>query len=255
MTATQPPLPTPAAAAPELSIVIPAYNEAHKIARDVEAASQFLFEQNLAGEIIVSDDGSRDGTAATARARTVPAPLTLRVVEQETNRGKGAAVRAGMLVTTGRYVMFADSGVCIPYGQAMRGLGLLRADQCDIAHASRKRADSVIVNPQPLHRRWLSRVFRTAVDTYLGLPYRLTDTQCGFKMYRGDLARTLYAQCRTEGFLFDLEIILRAGQAGARIAEFPVTWSCDPDSRLRPGKTAVRTIAELNSIKRSVGHP
>jgi hypothetical protein len=72
-------------------------------------------------------------------------------------------------------------------------------------------------------------------------------------MYKGDVARRLYAQCQTEGFLFDLEIIFRAKRAGMRIAEFPVTWSCDPDSRLRAGRTAVRTIVELRDIKRAVG--
>jgi dolichyl-phosphate beta-glucosyltransferase len=237
---------------PELSIVIPAYNEAHKIARDVEAAGRFLTEQKMPGQIIVSDDGSADGTAATARACSVPAGVTLQVIEQMTNRGKGAAVRAGMLASTGTFAMFADSGVCITYEQALRGLELLRSGQCAIAHASRKRADSVITNPQPFHRRMFSRAFRLAVDVYMGLPYRLTDTQCGFKIYRGDVARSLYAQCLTDGFLFDLEITLRAGQAGLRIAEFPVTWSCDPDSRLRAGRTAVRTVKELRSIKRSV---
>jgi dolichyl-phosphate beta-glucosyltransferase len=237
---------------PELSIVIPAYNEAHKIARDIEAGSRFLIEQGLSGEIIVSDDGSGDDTAGTARGCSVPSEVTLKVLGQETNRGKGAAVRAGMLASSGRYAMFADSGVCIPYEQAMRGLELLRAGECAIAHASRKRSDSVIVNPQPLHRRMFSRAFRLAADLYLGLPYRLTDTQCGFKMYRGDVARSLYGQCETEGFLFDLEIIIRAGKAGLRIAEFPVTWSCDPDTRLRTGRTIVRTIEELKGIKRTV---
>jgi dolichyl-phosphate beta-glucosyltransferase len=248
---TAPPTPTDPTA-PDLSIVIPAYNEAHKIARDVEAAGRFLVEQNLTGEVIVSDDGSRDDTAGTARACSVPAPLVLKVIEQATNRGKGAAVRAGMAASTGRYAMFADSGVCIPYDQALRGLELLKSGQCEIAHASRKRADSIIVNPQPLHRRMFSRAFRLAVDVYLGLPYRLSDTQCGFKLYRGDVARQLYGACQTEGFLFDLEIIIRAGKAGLRIAEFPVTWSCDPDSRLRAGRTTVRTIHELKGIKRTV---
>jgi dolichyl-phosphate beta-glucosyltransferase len=238
--------------APQLSIVIPAYNEAHKIARDVEAAAKFLRDQQMTGEIIVSDDGSGDDTVGAARACAVPPPLTLTVIGQERNRGKGAAVRAGMAASRGEFVMFADSGVCIPYEQALRGLELLRAGSCEIAHASRKRVDSVITNPQPFHRRVLSRVFRTAVDAFLGLPYRLTDTQCGFKLYQGELGRTLYAQCLTDGFLFDLEIILRAKKAGARIAEFPVTWSCDPDSRLRPGRTAIRTIVELRRIKRSV---
>jgi dolichyl-phosphate beta-glucosyltransferase len=240
------------ATAPEFSIVIPTYNEAHKVARDIGAAATFLMQERIIGEIIISDDGIRDDTAAIARAVSVPPPLTLKVITQDRNRGKGAAVRAGILDSAGQYVMFADSGVCIPYAQAMRGLVLLRTNKCEIAHASRKRTDSIITNPQPLHRRVLSRIFRSAVDTYMGLPYRLTDTQCGFKLYRGDLARSLYSECLTEGFLFDLEIILRAKKANARIAEFPVTWSCDPDSRLRPAKTAIRTSKELRSIKRAV---
>jgi dolichyl-phosphate beta-glucosyltransferase len=242
----------PAEPAPELSIVIPAYNEAHKIAHDVEAAGKFFADHHMTGEVIVSDDGSQDQTAQTARACSVPAGVTLNVIAQGTNRGKGAAVRAGVLASTGQYVLFADSGVCIPYDQALRGLALLRSGKWDIAHASRKRIDSMIVNPQPVHRRILSRVFRFAADVYLGVPYRLTDTQCGFKMYKGDLGRRLYAQCRTDGFLFDLEIIHLARRAGARIAEFPVTWSCDPDTRLRTGRTALRTIVELREIKRAV---
>ncbi|MDB5319763.1 MAG: hypothetical protein JWN40_1394 [Phycisphaerales bacterium] len=249
---TAPPSPRIGVDEPELSIVIPAYNEAHKIALDVQAAGQFFTDHQLSGEIIISDDGSDDNTAGAARACAVSGPVTLKVLGQPTNRGKGAAVRAGMAVSHGQYVMFADSGVCIPYEQALRGLTLLRSGQCEIAHASRKRVDSVITNPQPFHRRMLSRVFRSAVDAYMGLPYRLTDTQCGFKLYRGSLARELYSQCLTDGFLFDLEIILRAKKAGARIAEFPVTWSCDPDSRLRPGRTAIRTIVEMRGIKRSV---
>lgn len=238
--------------APELSIVVPAYNEHHKVARDVEAASAFLLEQQIDGEIIISDDGSDDDTAGVARQAPVPDNVQFEVLANTPNRGKGAAVRAGILASTGRYVMFADSGVCIPFEQAMRGLTLLRAGECEIAHASRKRIDSVITNPQPLHRRILSRIFRTTVNAYMGLPYRLTDTQCGFKLYRGDIARDLYRECLTEGFLFDLEIILRAKKRGLRIAEFPVTWSCDPDSRLRPGKTAIRTIVEMRRIKKLV---
>lgn len=242
----------PASATVDFSIVIPAYNESHKIARDVHAAAAFLVEQKLSGQVIVSDDGSRDGTAEIARTTPVPPGVELIVLEPPANRGKGAAVRAGILASTGQYVMFADSGVCIPYEQALRGLALLRAGKCEIAHASRKRHDSVITLPQPFHRRVLSRVFRSAVHVFLGLPYRLTDTQCGFKVYQGDAARALYGECQIDGFLFDLEVILRAKRHDYRICEFPVTWSCDPDSRLRPGRTAIRTLVELSAIKRSV---
>ena len=242
----------------DLSIVIPAFNEHHKVPRDVEAASHFLRDERLRGEIIVSDDGSEDGTAEAARraGEELPAELRdsvmVRVIVAPENRGKGAAVRAGVLASRGRYVMFADSGVCIPFEQTLRGLELIRSGQCKIAHASRKRVDSVITNPQPWHRRVFSRMFRTAVNTFVGLPYRLTDTQCGFKVYDGEVARALYGQCIDDGFLFDLETILRASHLGYRIAEFPVTWSCDPDTRLNPAKQAIRTFPELIKIKRAI---
>ena len=242
----------------DLSIVIPAFNEHHKVPRDVEAASHFLRDERLRGEIIVSDDGSEDGTADAARraGEELPAELrdlvAVRVIVAPENRGKGAAVRSGVLASRGRYVMFADSGVCIPFEQTLRGLELIRSGQCEIAHASRKRVDSVITNPQPWQRRLFSRMFRTAVNTFVGLPYRLTDTQCGFKVYDGEVGRALYGQCIDDGFLFDLETILRASHLGYRIAEFPVTWSCDPDTRLNPTKQAIRTFPELMKIKRAI---
>jgi glycosyltransferase involved in cell wall biosynthesis len=242
----------------DLSIVIPAFNEHHKVPRDVEAASHFLRDEGLRGEIIVSDDGSEDGTADAAQrageelSRELRDSVAVRVIVAEQNCGKGAAVRAGVLASRGRYVMFADSGVCIPFEQTLRGLELIRSGDCEIAHASRKRVDSVITNPQPWHRRVFSRVFRAAVNTFVGLPYRLTDTQCGFKVYDGDVARALYARCIDDGFLFDLETILRASHLGYRIAEFPVTWSCDPDTRLNPTKQAIRTFPELMKIKRAI---
>ena len=242
----------------DLSIIIPAYNEHHKVPRDIEAASHFFRDCNLKGEIIISDDGSDDATADAARAASDDLPpelrniVSVRVIVADHNRGKGAAVRTGVAVSRGKYVMFADAGVCIPFEQTMRGLDLIRAGQCEIAHASRKRIDSVITNPQPWHRRLFSKVFRTAAHTFVNLPYRLTDTQCGFKVYDGQVARTLYAQCIDDGFLFDIETILRASHLGYRIAEFPVTWSCDPDTRLNPAKQALRTFPELIKIKRAI---
>jgi hypothetical protein len=83
----------------------------------------------------------------------------------------------------------------------------------------------------------------------MNLPGHLTDTQCGFKAYRGDVARELYGQCRTDGFMFDLEILMRARKKGYRVAEFPVHWACDPDSRLRPAKILGSTISELRRVK------
>ncbi len=232
----------------DLSIVIPAYRESHKIARDVTVAGEFLAKQSLRGEVIVADDGSPDGTADAADAAAVPPGIERRVLRLE-HRGKGHAVRQGMIASRGDYVMFADSGLCVPFADVLPALDQLRSGQCDIANGSRKMDTSVIARSQSLYRRVLSRFFRWVVLRALHLPRDLTDTQCGFKVYRGVVARELYADCVIDGFMFDLELLIRARQRGYSFREFPVHWSCDPDSRLRPSRILGRSWRELLSLR------
>ncbi len=234
----------------DLSIVIPAYNEAAKIARDVDAAARFLVDQRLAGEILVVDDGSQDDTSKVAEAVPVPPGIERKVIRYAPHRGKGCAVRTGMVATRGEYALFADSGLCVPFGNALRGLELLRKGTCEIAHGSRKMAGSLLKVPQPAYRRLLSRVFRAVVLDLMGIPHNLTDTQCGFKVYRGDVARELYRDCRSDGFVFDIEVLMRAQHRGFTVREFPVEWVCDLDSRLRPTRNLFGILLELVRIKR-----
>lgn len=234
----------------DLSIVIPVYNESHKIARDVGAAAAFLNENNLAGQIIIVDDGSKDNTAEIAGSAEVTQNVNIEVIRYEKHRGKGYAVRKGIEQTTGEFVMFGDSGCCVPYQNTLRGLDLLKSGQCDIAHGSRKIEGSRINTSQNLYRRICSKVFHWYVINSLKVPAELTDTQCGFKVYRGDVARHLYKECVTDGFAFDIEIIMRAQKEGYRIKEFPIDWTCDPDSRLSPTRSLRCVLAELRAIKR-----
>lgn len=236
----------------DLSIVIPEFNEAGKIARDVEAAGAFLTGQGMSGEILVVDDGSTDGSAEQAAAAPVPDGVERRVIRCEINRGKGSAVRTGMIRTKGDIIMFADAGLCIPYEQCLRGMALIREDGCDIAHGSRGLPESIITRPKSLYRRILTGVFRFVMPFLSGIPRTLSDTQCGFKMYRGEVGRELYEQCVCGGFLFDVETVLRAVRAGWKIGEFPVTWHSDPDSRLHPARSIPRLIGELRAIRRAV---
>ncbi len=238
----------------DLSIVIPALDEGKKIGRDVEAAATFLEGNHLAGEIIVVDDGSKDNTAEAAKNVEIFSGATLKVVRYEHHRGKGYAVRRGIKETSGEYVMFADSGCCVPYEDVLRGLGLLKSGACDIAHGSRKMRGCKIQKTQSRYRRICSRIFHWFVIYGMKIPAEFTDTQCGFKMYRGDVARHLYDECITDGFMFDIEIIMRAQKEGYRIKEFPVDWSCDRDSRLSPTRSLWRVLFELMTIKRRSGH-
>jgi len=236
----------------DLSIVIPAFEESRKIARDVEAAAAFLKGEGLAGEIIVVDDGSRDDTAAAAKEADIPPNVRLNIIRYDTHRGKGYAVRTGMAASRGDYVMFADSGGCVPYEYTLRGLGMLKSGACDLAHGSRKLPESRIQRPQAWYRRILSRIFRQVITRALKVPAELTDTQCGFKIYHGDVARALYGACITDGFMFDVELIMRARRLNYRIREFPIEWTSDRDSRLSLIQHAGCVRRELLMIRRTL---
>ncbi len=236
----------------DISIVIPALNEGKKIARDVESAASFLKDNYLSGEIIVIDDGSGDNTAEAAKKAQIPSEIKLNVIRLQQHRGKGYAVRAGIKQAQGEYVMFADSGCCVPCENALRGLDLLKSGACDMAHGSRKMRASHITRAQSLYRQICAGIFHWFVIRYMKVPAELTDTQCGFKIYKGDAGRKLYGECITDGFAFDIEVILRARKEGYRIKEFPVDWACDPDSRLSPSRSFWRILGELRTIKRTL---
>jgi len=236
----------------DLSIIIPAFEESRKIARDIEKAAEFLDSNDFKGEIIVVDDCSGDGTVQVAESTKVPPPTTLKVLSYQPHRGKGYAVRTGMMASTGDYAMFADSGLCVPYEDVLRGLDLLKNGACDIAHGSRKMRGCHIEKPQSLYRRICSKMFHWLVIHDMKVPAEFTDTQCGFKIYKGDVARHLYGECITDGFTFDIEIIMRAQKESYRIKEFPIDWTCDRDSRLSPTRSSFHVLSELLAIRRAL---
>ncbi|OGD35101.1 MAG: hypothetical protein A2V45_08445 [Candidatus Aminicenantes bacterium RBG_19FT_COMBO_58_17] len=235
----------------DISIVIPAFNEAGKIGRDIESASTFLHENGFGGEVIVVDDGSSDDTAGEARRANVLPPIRKIILRLESNSGKGAAVRRGILESRGEVVLYADSGTCIPYGNALSVIKRIAAGELDIALASRRLKGTLIKRDRPLRRRIISRLFHRAAVIIAGLPRRITDSQCGFKVYEGKAARELFAGLATPGFLFELEIILKALRRGYRLEEFPVEWTCDLDSRLRPAVQAGSVFRELLKVRSS----
>ncbi len=234
----------------DISIIIPVFNESRKIARDIEVASAFLMSNSLKGEIIVVDDGSQDITFEVAKAVEVSKEIQLKVIRYDHHRGKGFAVRTGINASTGESVMFADSGYCVPYHYFLTGLQMLKDGECDIAHGSRKLKQSLIHAPQAWYRRAISIFFRWLIIIVVKVPARFTDTQCGFKIYRGAVARELYGACVTDGFLFDVEIILRALRRQFQVKEFPIEWTADRDSRTTQTLNIKDLLAELVTIKR-----
>jgi len=231
----------------DVSIIIPAFNEQAKISTDIISAEHFLLENKFTGQIIIVDDGSTDKTFQVAEQTKVKKPIMLLVIKVPQHVGKGNAIRTGVNCSQGRYVLFADSGNCIPYKYALSAIRMIQEGQCDMGYASRKLPQSTILKPQSLRRQITSWIFRNIVLFRL-VPSELTDTQCGFKVYKGDIARKLYAQSVCDGFLLDVEIIKRAVKNKYRIREFPVEWSCDPDSRLSLFKNLPKLIRELGRL-------
>ena len=236
----------------DLTIIIPVFNESKKIKRDILAASEFLVKNEIKGEIIIVDDGSSDNTAEVAKKVKISKDVPLHVLRYSIHKGKGFAVREGVKKSIGEYVIFADSGECVLFDFILHGLELLKSNKCDIAHGSRFLDESKIIRPHLFSRQVSSAVFRKIFKFVLNIPSELTDTQCGFKIYKGDVARLLYESCITDGFMFDIEIILRASKNGYRIKEFPVEWTADLDSRLSQVRMPLSILFELVKIKRVI---
>jgi dolichyl-phosphate beta-glucosyltransferase len=231
-----------------VSIVIPVWNESGKIIPEIEAAILFLDMKRLNGEVIISDDGSTDDTVRAIENWNAASKVPVKILQNQ-HLGKGNAVRRGILEARGDIVLFIDSGNCIPYEDVWEGILLVDHGECDIAHGSRYMPESQILVPKGLTRRILSFLFRKFARIYMHLPAHLTDTQCGLKIYRKEVAHRLYDLCFTRGFIFDIEIILRARKEGFTIFEFPVHWSSDPDSRLFIIRSVPGIFRELQKIK------
>lgn len=231
----------------ELSIVIPAFKESAKIERDIRAAADFLTKNRIDGEIIVVDDGSPDDTTACAMALQSSVE-NLRVLSYEPNRGKGHALHYGMTRARGRIIMFADAGLCVPYDIGLIGMTMLDLGMCDIAHGSRRMRGS-IKRAQPLYRKIGSKGFSLLIHAFMGIPGYISDTNCGFKFYRRDVAHKLYGEMFTDGFMYDVELVLRARAENYTILEFPVLWSNDPDTRFSPSRGSLKLLRELAVIR------
>ena len=236
----------------DLSIIIPVFNEGRKVENDIHQAARFLSSRNMKGEIIVSDDGSTDETLLFLKTIEIDPGISLKIIVNKDHKGKGYVVKTGILEANGNLILFIDSGSCVPYSDLVPGIEMIRTGQCDIAHGSRFMRESVITRKKQWHRRIMSRAFRKFIHLWTKIPENLTDTQCGLKIYKRQIALELYRQCITDGFMFDIEIILRAINAGYKIKEFPITWTADLDSRLSPALSFFQMISELGIIKRNI---
>lgn len=230
-----------------VSVVIPAYNEQQRLPPYL-AAIRDHFDHELAGcyEVIVVDDGSSDGLVDELERGADHFPQ-LRVVRHPQNRGKGAAVRTGVLEASGRFVLFADADGATPIEEESRLRSRLQSG-ADIAIGSRQIASAGVQrNRHPL--RWLiGKSFAVTAKWLFGLSVR--DTQCGFKMFRHQVAVELFPQLREDGYYLDLELLILADRCGYRIEEVPINWADQPGSRMSFARELGRMIGAFRRLRR-----
>jgi dolichyl-phosphate beta-glucosyltransferase len=229
---------------PFLSVIVPAYNERARIGATLRDLSKALAGLAPSWEIRVVDDGSSDDTAAIVeRAAATDGRI---VLQREPHRGKGAAVRAGMLASTGTLRFMCDADLSMPPREIQRFIDAVPATS-DVAIASRELPGAVRIG-EPHLRHWMGRGFNWLVRTTT-LP-GIQDTQCGFKMFSASAAEAIFPRVTTDGWAFDIEVLGLARQLGLRVLEIPVEWHYGAVSRVSPVRDTVRMTRELWAIRR-----
>jgi dolichyl-phosphate beta-glucosyltransferase len=215
---------------PELSIVVPAYNEAARLPSTLLTLAGFC-ERHGSAEVLVVDDGSRDRTAALVQefARDHPA---FRLLSNPGNRGKGYSVRHGMLEAAGEWTLFSDADLSSPIDEFAKLFAAAQRENAAGAIGSRALDRSLVgVHQAPL-REWSGRLFNVVMRLATALPYR--DTQCGFKLYRRDATRAIFPRQKLDGFGFDVEDLFIARKLGLRVVEVPVVWNNVEGTKVGP---------------------
>jgi dolichyl-phosphate beta-glucosyltransferase len=233
---------------PELSIVIPAYNEESRLTRTLTRIRDYFASKNISPsqvEILIVDDGSRDNTARIAEewAREMP---FVRLISNGDNRGKGFSVRHGMLEARGRIALFTDADLSSPIEECEKLLAAIDAGN-EVAIGSRALDRSLITRHQSQLRELAGMIFNGFVRIAMGLPFR--DTQCGFKAFVRERSRIVFEQQRIERFGFDPEILFLAKRHGLRTAEVAVRWAHDPATKVHMLRDSLMMFFDLIVIR------
>ena len=230
---------------PDLSIIIPSYNEELRLPGTLECLAEYLPTLGLRTEVLVVDDGSRDRTAAVAESFRGKIS-GLRVLSNGRNRGKGYSVRHGMLEANGSIVLFTDADLSAPIEESDKLITALK-EGYDVAIGSRALNRSLISTRESLFREFAGIVFNKIVRLILRLPF--VDTQCGFKAFQRGRCQIIFEQQRIEGFGFDPELLYLARHHGLRAIEIPVRWGHSPDTKVSMLRDSLKMFVDIFVIR------
>lgn len=229
-----------------LSIVIPAFNEARRIAASLRAILEYLEAAGRDGEIIVVDDGSHDATVEMVRG-ILGEGGPHRILTGRANRGKGFSVREGALAATRPWTLLSDADLSTPIAEVDRLLMAAMEGELDLVMGSRALAGSRIGVYQGWLRRNMGRSFNLVMRAITGLPFK--DTQCGFKLWRTASIRPLLGRLTIDGFAWDVELLVLARRAGLSLAEVPVEWNDVEGSKVAMVADPLRMLRDLVRIR------
>lgn len=232
---------------PSFSVAIPCYNEAARIGDTVRSTIDYLSAESPEAELIVINDGSTDATPAIVREALAGAKIKTRLIENFPNRGKGAAVRSGLLAATKPIGLFFDADLSTPLSEIPKLIEPIARGEVDIAFGSRALDRQLIGVHQPWRREQAGRVFNLIVRLATGMPF--WDTQCGFKAFRIDVCRPILEKAQTVGFAFDVELLFLAYRAGLRLREIPVRWNHAEGSKVRVIHDSLRMLHEVIALR------
>jgi dolichyl-phosphate beta-glucosyltransferase len=234
---------------PPFSVAIPCYNEAARIGDTVRAALDYLSAESPDAELIVVNDGSTDATSAIVAKALDGAKIQTRLLENFPNRGKGAAVRSGLLAATKPIGMFFDADLSTPLDEIPKLIEPIANGDVDVTFGSRALDRKLIGVHQPWRREQAGRIFNLIVRVATGMAF--WDTQCGFKAFRLDVCRPILEKAHILGFAFDVELLFLAHRAGLRLREVPVRWNHSEGSKVRVVYDSLAMLREVITLRMS----
>ena len=235
---------------PDLSIIIPAFNEEARLGDSVETIFAYLQKDNPNAELIIVDDGSSDKTAAIAETSCAKFPdIKSRVIRYEKNRGKGYAVKTGLLAASADIALFSDADLSTPIEEMPKLVEPIKQNKFDVTFGSRALDRSLIGTHQPWRREQGGKVFNFIVKTLTGLPF--WDTQCGFKAFNMTKFRPLLDVMQIERFGFDVEFLYVADYRQLRLQEIPVRWNHCDGTKVSVFRDSQRMFNEVRQIRRN----
>ncbi|MHB1457004.1 MAG: dolichyl-phosphate beta-glucosyltransferase [Armatimonadota bacterium] len=235
---------------PRLIIVIPAYNEAARILDSLTAIGLYIEKQDYTCKALVVDDGSTDSTLSKCRYFAQKHPW-MQILSYNHNKGKGHAVRTGIIHSTADYYLICDADLATPIDE-LDGFWHFIDEGADIVIASRPIQGSHLMKRQPLYREMAGRALNHVIRI---LAVRdITDTQCGFKLFRGEAAKKIFSKCEINGWSFDIEVLYIAQKLGFNIKEAAVHWYHRPGSKIRFLRDGMRMLRDITRIRKMHRH-